>query len=153
MSDFSEICPLFNTGVLNELYLSDVGQGISHTLCSVTANRLEGSITAGVVGCAGISFGRTVVVTDAFWRKKETNAQADVWCLQHRTTIAAAHTAFASFAIAVTLSAHGIAAWNAFDSVTDKTFTSNEILGVGIVTATTAGTLGMVDLIIRYKEA
>lgn len=69
MSDFSELCPLFETGVYNELYLGDMTASIYD---SATFNFLS---SAGDPATAPSSFrfGRTVVVTEV-WTKRKTDA-------------------------------------------------------------------------------
>lgn len=69
MSDFSELCPLFETGVYNELYLGDM------TLSIYTAPSFNFLSSCGDPGTApsSLRFGRTIVVTEV-WMKRKSDA-------------------------------------------------------------------------------
>ena len=66
MSDFSELCPIFNTGVYHELFL---GRLTASLYTSATLNYFS---SPGDPATAPISlnFGRTVVVTNCYVRRK-----------------------------------------------------------------------------------
>ncbi|GAG53237.1 unnamed protein product, partial [marine sediment metagenome] len=65
MSDFSELCPLFETGVFHEVTFPNIDM----TGITAVGNGLIGSLTVGVATASGNwTFGRTVVVTGAFCR-------------------------------------------------------------------------------------
>ncbi len=150
MSDFGELCPLFNTGVFNELSFPN----ISLTGVTGCGNALLGTLTCASAtrpGC--FTFGRTVVVTGGFARTrvKPTIDSTVVLRLMHFTTILAAGTEFATLAISTTASGAEIYTWVPFDDVTSKTFTSSEVLGFTVLTGTASGG-GTYDLIVRYKE-
>ena len=152
MSDFSEICPLFNTGVFSEVGFYQI---VNLTAVSTTANILEGTITAGT-GAGQFSFGRTVVVTDAYIRRfaataNATNTAAENVYLQHRSSGGAAATAFGSATITTTLSVYTQHTYWAM-TVADTTFTSAAVLSLGMGTVT-ATAIGCYDIIVRYKEA
>lgn len=154
MSDFSELCPLFNTGVYNELTIPGL---VNLTGISTTANILEAGadLTAGVSG-GGITFGRTVVVTDAYVRRYAatsgaSNTAAENLYLQHRSTKGAVATAFGTATVTTTLSVYSNYTYWAM-TVSNATFTSNAVLSLGMGTVT-ATAIGCYDLIIRYKEA
>ena len=155
MSDFGELCPLFNTGVFSEVSFN---VAITMTALSKTAvayNLLGGSLSiADAAYVDPFSFGRTVVVTEAFLCQRGTvGVQHQLW-LGHHTTHGAAPTVFGTTELSATISA--MHTFKPFTNVDDKTFTSNEILGLGIATftadATLLGTLGGFELIVRYKE-
>jgi len=152
MSDFSELCPLFNTGVFHEVTFPYL---VNLTAFSPTGNILEGTITAG--DAAGrFSFGRTVVVTDAFIKRfaataLATNVAAENVYLQHRSSGAATATAFGTATVTTTLSIYTIHTYWPM-TVADTTFTSAAVLSLGIGTVT-ATAIGCYDLIVRYKEA
>lgn len=69
MSDFSEMCPLFNTGVYNELYLGT----LTSSLWDVATYNFLGSVGDPDTAPSSFKFGRTVVVTEVFVRR---NCQA-----------------------------------------------------------------------------
>jgi len=158
MSDFSELCPLFNTGVFNEVTFPRID--ISMTALSATAvayNLLTGSLSAAHSGLpTAFTFGRTVVVTDAYLRRGGTVGVEHLLWLEHRTSKGAAPTVFGTYTLTTTICYETAGAWRQFATVTAKTFTSSEVLGLGIgtftVDATLLGTLGGFDLIVRYKE-
>jgi hypothetical protein len=152
MSDFSELCPLFNTGVFNEITF----ENISMTNITGCGNALLGSLTCGSATRTAVwTFGRTVIVVGGFLRQLEEQGVAST-CelrLMHHTSLLAAGTGFATYAASNTTDGwellHG---WVPFDSATDKTFTSTDILGFAPLTGTAADG-GVIDLILRYKEA
>jgi len=149
MADFSELCPLFNTGVFNEITFPN----IICTVTSDTVNLLEGTCTAGALaGQSNFTFGRTVIVTQAWIRKWTANAST-IWLhLKHYTTAGATPTIFGTFTSSVTATQRMIKyTWNAMTHSADKTFTSNEVLGFGIHCGTAASG-GEYDLIVQYKE-
>jgi len=156
MSDFSELCPLFDTGVFNEITFTNINGGTNVYASKLTYNMLEGAGAGGLALTAGTGpsmfmFGRTVVVTDAWIQRYLTNLTAQNIILLHKTSAAAAGTAFASATLSTTLSIHTISGWKTFGTCTDKTFTSSEVLGMTIGTIT-ADTIGSFNLIIQYKE-
>ena len=148
MSDFGELCPLFNTGVFNETTFP----AIKMTDISVGGNALAmGTLTiANAATCGGFTFGRTVVVTGAFIRRTSAVAGLMFYLLNHRTSVLAAGTEFASIQVSTTVSCMEVYTWVPM-TVTEKTFTSNEVLGFTLATATNANG-GIIDLMIRYKE-
>ena len=148
MSDFSELCPLFNTGVFREImfpkvYLTDIGT-------TSADNALVGS--AGQAASAGVfTFGRTVVITDAWFRKKVAVGAAETLTINHHSSRLAAGTAFATMKISTTVTGqaaiHGYMAMNCVS----KTFSSSDILGVNYGTIT-ENNGGVFDILVRYKE-
>ena len=149
MSDFSEICPLFETGVFNEvtfpgpMYLSAVLTGV---------NLLAGT---GAQAKAGyFTFGRTVVVTEAFIKRDSINTTETTLQLFHKTsgTAALAGTVFGSITLPLSASAHElIYTWKPFVAFSPKTFTSTDVLSLQIAAALTVSS-GSVTLMVRYKE-
>jgi len=151
MSDFSELCPLFNTGVFSEVTFPYL---VNLTAFSVTSNILEGTITSGT-GAGQFSFGRTVIVTGAFIKRfaataAASNTAAENVYLQHRTSGGASPTAFGTATVTTTLSIYTIHTYWAM-TVAEKTFTSSEVLSLGMGTVT-ATAIGCYDLIVRYRE-
>jgi len=150
MSDFGELCPLFNTGVFNEVTFPNIAM----TGITATGNALLGTITCGSATRTAIwTFGRTVVVTGGFVRNrvKPTIASTVVLRLMHHTTMLAVGTEFATLAVSISVDDSEIYTWVPFNDVTAKTFTSAEVLGFTVLTGTASGG-GTYDLIVRYKE-
>jgi hypothetical protein len=151
MSDFSELCPLFETGVFSEVGFYDLKMsGVS--ICS---NILLGSINMGSATRTAVwTFGRTVVVTKVFIRNRAAAslAQAVSPEMYHRASLCSAGTVFASFTASITTSGTEKYSWSTMTQADDQTFTSDEILGMTLATKF-AASAGVFDLIVRYKEA
>jgi hypothetical protein len=151
MSDFSELCPLFETGVFKEILFPRLVM----TLTAQACNALEGSCTAGALATKeNFTFGRTVVITNAYIRKWTANAVTCTIHLDHRSTAGATPTIFGTATIFMTATAVSAInpkhTWQVV-TVDAKTFTSSEVLGVCIGGGTTSSG-GEYDLLIRYKE-
>jgi hypothetical protein len=146
MSDFGELCPLFNTGVFSEITFPHVRMSDT-TIC---ANYLMASVAAMASGSGYFTFGRTVVITKAYMRKQVLGDSAVVAVLQHHTSINAIGTVFAS--LTFTVSVTGFTPYYAWIpmTVTDTTFSATDILG--LAAASVVVSAGIYDLIIRYKE-
>ena len=152
MSDFSEICPLFATGVMGEVCFPFI---VNLTALSTTANALEGTITAGT-GAGVFTFGRTVVVTDCFIRRYAPTAAAsntaqETMRLRHRSSAGATPTNFGAATVTNTLSIYTEHTYWPMTLI-DTTFTSNAVLDFGYGTVTETA-IGAYDLIVQYKEA
>tara|TARA_Y100000310_G_C20508520_1_gene727633 strand:- start:410 stop:859 length:450 start_codon:yes stop_codon:yes gene_type:complete len=149
MSDFSELCPLFNTGVFNEITFPNISMS-KITLCG---NGLLGSLTCGsATRTAVFTFGRTVIITDAFVRRIGATVEgAGILRLEHKTTLLAAGSVFGTFTVSTTGSGMEHYTWCPM-AVSDKTFTSDAILGFTTQTGS-AASAGAYDLMLRYKEA
>jgi len=149
MSDFSELCPLFETGVFSEVvFPGPMGLSSVGTLKDLLHGTVYVSCTNGA-----FAFGRTVIVTEAFLARLATNTIETTVHLRHKTsaTLANSGTIFASCTLPVTGSAHQIGFWKAFTSFTGKTFASSDILAmIAVSTGVDTGQLG--GLIVRYKE-
>ncbi len=150
MSDFGELCPLFTTGVFNEvtfpgpMYLSAV---------LTQVNLLAGT---GAQAKAGyFTFGRTVVVTEAYIRRlSATNTTEVELQLFHKTsgTAALTGTVFGTVTLPLSASQYELGySWQPFVIAADKTFTSDEVLSLQIGAALTVSS-GCVELMVRYKE-
>jgi hypothetical protein len=152
MSDFSELCPLFNTGVFNEITFPHIGMsGIS-----ASGNALYGSLWPSITMAGYFTFGRTVVITDAFVRRYSLNeASQFLYLRRHTGAVSAvsgvAGTIFGTCTVTPTISILDNYAWLQFGNVTSMTFTSTDILGIAPATGT-ATSAGGFDLIIRYRE-
>lgn len=151
MADFGEICPLFSTGVFNEVVFPNI---------KMTAITASGNALLGLLTCASATrpecwtFGRTVVVTGAYLRIRNTAAidATTVVRLMHHTTMLAAGTEFATCYSPTALNGSiETATWRAFNTFTNTTFTSSEVLGITMLTGTASGG-GTYDVMVRYKE-
>jgi len=146
MADFGELCPLFNTGVFKEVTFPYI------PMSAVTAcgNAFLGTLTFSKAGY--FTFGRTVVVTDAYVRRVGATVEgAMILQLKHHTSETAAGTTFGTFTVSTTGSGMDALTWAKF-ATTSKTFTSNELLGLSPLTGS-AASAGVYDIMLRYKEA
>jgi len=146
MSDFGELCPLFETGVFKEITFP----AIRLTDITASGNALWGTQTAAHAGY--FTFGRTVVVTEVYVRrtenttvKGETNIHLNILA-----TELAANTIFGTFTASTTTDGADNLTWGK-GVVTAQTFTSSDILGISVATGTAASG-GIFDFILRYKE-
>ena len=145
MSDFSELCPLFETGVFKEITFPNIAM-TDITLCG---NALLGTLTFSKVGI--FTFGRTVVVTDAFIRARGAVVKGEtIVRLEHKTSELAAGSVFGTFTASTTSLGRDVYTWAPM-AVSNKTFTSNETLGITVSDGTNASG-GVFDFILRYKE-
>jgi len=145
MSDFGELCPLFETGVFNEVMFPNI------TMTGVTAcgNAMWGTLTFTKEGY--FTFGRTVVVNAAFIRRVGATVEgAMILQLMHHASHTTAGTVFGTFTVSTTGDGLDKLTWAPM-TVSDKTFTSSEILGFTMLTGT-ALSAGVYDLIVRYKD-
>ena len=148
MADFSELCPLFNVGVFNEVTFPE----LKMTAVTACGNALLGTLTcASATRPACWTFGRTVVVTGGFVRNRVKPGDAAIARLMHHTTQLAAGTEFATLIVSVSIGDSEIYSWIPFNTVTAKTFTSSEVLGFTVATGQ-ASQGGTFDLIVRYKD-
>jgi len=145
MSDFGELCPLFNTGVFNEITFP----GIAMTNITACGNALDHTLTESSLG--GFTFGRTVVVTGCFVRKIVNPTYGQSLVLEHKASRLACGTAFGTTVASITLTGMGVSYTWVGMTVTDTTFTSNEVLGLTVGTSTASGG-GTYDIMVRYKE-
>ncbi len=146
MSDFGELCPLFNTGVFNEITFGNVN--LSN--CTLCENALYASVAAAASGEGAFTFGRTVVVTAAWLKKLNVNESAVVAVLMHHTTKNAVGTVFGSLTVSVSVTGQTPLYAYLPMTVTEKTFTSSEVLGLSGASVVVSG--GQYDLIVRYRE-
>jgi len=148
MSDFSSLCPLFNTGVYNEMTIPY----ITFSGCSTTMNAL-GGIKTRKASPASVKFQRSVVVTKIFHAKVVTPGTAAIYCAMRMVTSAtAAMTAFASLktSATATVSAYLVNRYRAMTQAANQTFLAADALGFSLKTKKTNG--GIASFIVRYKE-
>lgn len=147
MSDFSELCPLFNTGVYSELCVGLV----SFSGVSATMNALAGAkIKATKPG--SIKFDRTVVVTKIYCQKIAAQTSG-IFLLanRHATTGTAAGTVFASIKTTSTTTLFPIGQIRAMTQASNKTFLAADVLGFCAKTIDAADAVKC-HFIVRYKE-
>lgn len=146
MSDFSELCPLFNTGVYSEVTF---GQ-LKFTAVSTTNNAMVGALTAAKYP-GSFKFQRTVVVTKIYTQKLGAAGTAVVLTAGHRVaTGTAAKTVFASIAWTATDTIFLVGRVRAMTQAANKTFLAADVLDFGTKTSVTDP--GKYGVIVRYKE-
>jgi hypothetical protein len=144
MSDFGELCPLFETGVFKEVLFPNVGM----TDIDASVNALMGTIVASHSG-RFFTFGRTVVVTGGFLRRNETS-EAIILNLLHFASVLADPVAIATLSMTTTGDGVDTHLWQPMAAAA-KTFTSDEVLGFSCRTGTSISA-GVYDVMVRYKE-
>ena len=146
MSDFSSLCPLFNTGVYNEMTIPYV----HFTGVSITANAIAGVKTR-AANPGSLKFQRTVVVTKIFCAKNGTPGTAAVYtAVRLASTGTAAMTAFASITVSTTSTVYCVNKYKAMTQASNQTFLAADVLGFTLKTAKTDP--GIASFIVRYKE-
>jgi len=135
---FSELCPLFNTGVYGEVTLPEAS--LSSVATTVNIHH-------------GFCFGRKVVVTDAYVVKGTgTWTTAAIFNLMHLTTASisvASQTLVGSYAF-ITSSASQTMGHCLTMNITNTTFDTTDIVSTSNESEVTGG---KVAVIIRYKDA
>jgi hypothetical protein len=146
MSDFSELCPLFSTGVYNEMTIGP----ISFTGLSLTNNALAGNFGKPSVP-ASLKFQRTVVVTKIFAQKyRVVGTKVVINAKRHLSTGTAAGTVFATIAWSTTDTLYPVGMIRKFTQAANKTFLAADVLGfIQLTKKTVPGRFGF---IVRYKE-
>jgi len=136
MSDFSSLCPLFNTGVYNEITFPWIVAGAVSTTTSLGP---------------GIPFGRSVIVTAAYARLRTDISTTVTFTakLAKAASWAATRTVFASCKITATNTVYTNKRYKAF-TVTAKTFSATDVLH--IVGSKNETNMETIDVIVRYKE-
>jgi hypothetical protein len=146
MSDFSELCPLFSTGVYKELCIHNIGV----TGLSTTNNALVGALAKATYP-GSLKFQRSVVVTKCYHRADAAPATAVILLLKrHLATGTAAGTAFASISCSITSAVYTKNRYNAMTQAANKNFNAADVLGIAI--KATCATGGKHSFIIRFKE-
>jgi hypothetical protein len=149
MSDFSELCPIFNTGVYSEITFPDIDM----RNITLSGNALYGSLFPSITMQGYFTFGRTVVVTEAFARRRDGSSatmQVNLY-LKHYSSVAVAGTVFATASINSLVSILDPYAYYPFTFSVSQTFTSTDILGLAPSLGALSGT-GSYDLIVRYRD-
>jgi hypothetical protein len=146
MSDFSELCPLFTTGVYKEMTVNVVG----FTGLSSTMNALKGAVIKATKPCS-LKFDRTVIVTKVFAHQAGVPATAVILLAKrHLSAGTAAGTAFASILFSTTTTIKQKNSLHAMTQAANKTFLAADVLGFANKTKKTDG--GKFSFIVRYKE-
>lgn len=148
MSDFGELCPLFNTGVYNELTLSTIWQS-TLTDISTTTNVLDATVSG--AGYGRFTFGRTVVVTGAFMKCVSVPYADTIWYLGKRTSATNTGSIIGTLTFVTTSSGGGTLGYSAFTVGTSSTFISTDILSLQLAVATST-LQGSWQPIIRYRD-
>lgn len=139
MSDFSSLCPLFNTGVYSEI-----------TFPTITVASISTTTTIG----PAVPFGRSVIVTAAYVKRTADISSTVTYTMLLAKMAAwsvkvASGTVFASCKISSSATAYPITRYKAF-TVTAKTFNATDLLVVKNSKLEANNTT--YDVIVRYKE-
>ena len=140
MSDFSDLCPLFNTAVYSEIQMPYILLG----------TRTTSELFAGLP-----AFSRSVIVTHAYVKKHTTFAATctglKVELLKAATwaTAFASKTVFASLTLSSTVATQIVGKYLPM-TVTAKTFGATDVLNL-LLAKSEAGAYH-VDVLVRYKE-
>jgi hypothetical protein len=146
MSDFSELCPLFSTGVYNELTIGPtIFTGISLT------NNVLGGVFGKASAPASLKFQRTVIVTKVFAQKdRVVGTKVVINAKRHLGTGTAAGTVFATIIWSTTDTLFPVGSIRKFTQAANKTFLAADVLGfIQLTKKTVPGRFGF---IVRYKE-
>jgi len=148
MSDFGQLCPLFNTGVYNELYLGR----ISTTLYVTSSmNFLNGP---GDLDTAAMSFnlGRTVVVTNFWVRRKVTTVDDTIqfYVGRQSDTGTAIASLFGTLELLSNITAYPDlnGHWQPADTIASFTLNTADYLFFGC----TGDGESTLDLMVQYRE-
>lgn len=145
MADFSQLCPLFNTGVYSEVTIPNLG----FSALSLTGNALGGK-GAKATQPASFKFQRTVVVTKVYVAHNSGGSQACILLAKrHAATGTATGTTFASLAFSTSSTVYPPGRVRAL-TTTAKTFAAADVLGFALKTKKTDA--GRYHFIVRYKE-
>ena len=137
LSDFSALCPLFNTGMYSEI-----------TFPPVTVN--DRSTTNKLIG--GLPFSRSVIVTHAYIAKLTTflaTVTALKIALCRAASWAATRTVFATITLSGTGTTQARGKYLPF-TVTAKTFSATQVLHLRTMEKEAGGKT--VSVVVRYKE-
>jgi hypothetical protein len=146
MSDFSELCPLFTTGLYKEFTIGPLG----FTGLSSTMNAMMGAVIKATKPCS-LKFDRTVVVTKIYVHQQTTNASSVILLAKrHLSAGTAAGTVFASLVWSTTTGVKPLKSLHAMTQSANKTFLAADVLGFANKTKKTNG--GRFSFIVRYKE-
>lgn len=148
MSDFGELCPLFSTGVYNELFL---GRFTASAYTSATYNFLS-SIGDPATAPSSFRFGRTVVVTEVFMRRigAVTTATASLRVGRRTGSGTAVQSLFGTMTFGDDASAFPdfARAWQAM-GMTSMTLNTADVLDIS---ACGVATDASYDVVVQYRE-
>jgi hypothetical protein len=147
-SDFGQLCPLFESGVFNEVLFPDVHM----TDISICANALIGTLEGLPSQLGDWTFDRTVIVTEAWVRKVSNVASTEQLNLMHHTSMSAAGTVIGTIQLSATITGQPIGAgYIPFTIPAAFTFASSDVLGL-VASEMENADAGYIDLLVRYKE-
>ena len=154
MSDFSELCPIFNTGVSNELYLGTFTTSVYYHSTTLTLNFLSNASVPPDVP-SSFRFGRTILVTGWWTRKKiANNNSATVHItIGRRTgsgTAAASIFGTATFSVGITAFPDIVNAWRAGYMTTSMTLHTADCLNIS--NSVGEDDCPTLDVAIQYRE-
>lgn len=158
MSDFGELCPIFNTGVHNELYLGRFTTSIYYnSITAVTASSNNFLSSPGLAADApsSLRLGRTVVVTGWWTRKKVANnnsATVNIIIGRRTGSGTAAMSIFgtATYSVGITAFPDIVNAWRAGYMTTSMTLHTADCLSITNTVGEDDGPT--LDVIVQYRE-
>jgi len=139
MAGFSELCPLFNTGMYSEISFGGPISLVSRS----TTNKFA----------ALPPFSRSVIVTHAYVSKNTTfaaTATAVKLAICRAATWAATRTVFATINLSATITTQKPGKYLAFTIATAKTFSATQVLHLKALKKEAGART--VNVVIRYKE-
>ena len=150
MSDFGELCPIFNTGVYHELYL---GRWTASVYSSATFNFMS-SVGDPATAPTSFNLGRTVVVTNCWVRRKGAITTATVSLQIGRRTGSgtATQSLFGLLKLAEDATAHPDfdGNWQRLTMSTSMTLHTADYLDIS--DAVGVATNASFDVIVQYRE-
>ena len=149
MSDFSEICPLFSTGMFKEVTFPAIGLLSAVT---ISANLLGGTGDPATAPC-DFKFSRRVIVTNAYMRRYSNAGDVrDVTIGKRVGSGTAVATSFGTFTVTSTVNIHDEHCWKVAGGFTATTMEAADVLNIS-QSVQTATANPEFDIIVRYKEA
>jgi hypothetical protein len=139
MANFSQLCPLFNTGVYSEI-----------TFPTIIVASISTTTTIG----PAVPFSRSVIVTHAYLRRTaDISTTVTYSCYLAKMAAwsvkVAAATVFATCKVSASATAYPVSRYKAF-TVTAKTFNATDLLVVK--NSKNEANMTTIDVIVRYKE-
>lgn len=154
MSDFGELCPIFNTGVYNELYLGRFTTSVYYTSTTLTLNWLSNPSVPPDTP-SSFNFGRTVVVTGWWVRKKVANNNSATCniIIGRRTasgTAAASVFGTATMCVGITATPDIVQRWQCASMTACMTLNTADFLNIS--NSVGEDDCPTLDVMIQYRE-
>jgi len=152
MSDFSELCPLFETGVYKELYLGTFSGSLYFNTVTATLDFMS-SAGESATAPSSFRFGRTVVVTEVYVKKNITPTTATI-CLYLGRRLGSGTASISIFgticlSTGITVFPHIVRNWHAMGP-TSMTLNTADVLSITNSLGGDDG--GQAEIIVQYRE-